>query len=85
MKMRKIFIVVSVLSVLFVLFLMPMMYESRIRKESPELLRLNDFKIVKEGEYHLLTNKVDYIVTKNGVVDTITVRLSRGTLTIQPK
>lgn len=84
MNKKKIFILLSIVSLAFLL-LMPMMYESRIRKESPELLRLNDFKIVKEGDYHLLTNKVDYIVTKNGVLDTITVRLSRGTLTIQPK
>ena len=85
MKMRKIFIVVSVLSVLFVLFLMPKMYESRIRKEAPELLRLNDFKIVKEGEYSILYAEVEYIVIKKGVVDTLNVRLSHGSLTIQPK
>lgn len=83
--MRKIIIVVSVLSLLFVLFIIPKMYESRIRKEAPELLRLNDFKIVKEGEYNIFYTEVEYIVMKKGVVDTLNVRLSRGSLTIQPK
>ena len=84
MNKKKIFISVLTLSLVFFLFIIPRMYESRIRKEAPELLRLNGFEIVKEGEYHFLYGEVDYIVTKNDVVDTINVRLSHGSLTIQP-
>jgi hypothetical protein len=86
--MKKIIIVVSVLSLVFIapiVFVMPKMYESKIRKEAPGLLGLYDFKVIKEGEFHLFHQSVDYVVTKNDVVDTLSVRLSHGTLSIQSK
>lgn len=83
--MKKIIIVVSLLSLVFIVFVMPKMYESKIRKEAPGLLGLYDFKVIKEGEFHLFHQSVDYVVTKNDVVDTLSVRLSHGTLSIQSK
>ena len=82
--MKKIFITVFVISLLAIIFIIPKMYESKIKTSAPELLRLNGFEIVKEGEFHLFTQEVDYVVTKDNVTDSLKVRLSHGSLTIQP-
>lgn len=79
--MKKIIITILLLSTLLVV---PKVYEYKIKSDAPKLLKINDFKIIKEGEFHILHQCVDYVVVKNGVIDTISVRLSHGSLSIQP-
>lgn len=75
----------GILSILFVVFVLPSMFESRIRKEAPALLELSDFKIVQSGDFSFWLQQVEYVVKKNDKLDTVYVKLTHGTLSIQPK
>ena len=59
--------------------------ESKIHKDAPKLLELNNFKIVQENKFDWLMSQTEFIVTKNNKQDTINVQLVKGALIIQPR
>ena len=83
LKFKKI-VIATIIALLIILFVVPRVYENRIKKMAPSLLRLNGYTIVHEGNFHFPYQQVDYIVKRDGVIDTVNVQLVHGTLSIQP-
>lgn len=86
MKRFKKMIIVFLIALVLIVTVVPHFHEQRIRKDAPALLKLNNYKIIKEGDYHILSDQVTYVV-ENMLThkrDTIHVQLTRSTIVIQP-
>ena len=87
MKKRKLFIATALLifGAFSVFYLIPNIAKNRLVNESPKFLKMNGYSIVKDNGFSYFMRQEEYVVTKNGVQDTIVVRLVKGSLVIQPK
>lgn len=85
--MRRKILLSSVFFILatFGIFFVMCVTKNRVKTESPELLIMNGYSIVKDNGYNYIMNQEEYVVTKDSIQDTIVVRLVRGALIIQPK
>lgn len=79
--LSSVFFILATLGIFFVMGVT----KNRVKTESPELLIMNGYSIVKDNGYNYIMNQEEYVVTKDSIQDTIVVRLVKGALIIQPK
>jgi len=85
MKKYRFFIIITGIALIVITLVISSMFESKIRKDAPALLTLNNFKVISEGKFNYLQQQVEYVVERDGKKDTLNVKLTHGALTIQPK
>jgi hypothetical protein len=78
-------LVVMPLSLFFILYLIPKISETKLKEKSPGFLKMNGYTIIKDNGYSMLYNQEEFIVKRDSIVDTIEVKLNRGSLILQPK
>ena len=85
MKRKRItFITTIILFLLIIVFLIPTITSNRLKDGAPKLLKMNGYTIIQDNGFNGWMDREEYIVTKDGIRDTIKVVLVKGVLVIQP-